>query len=57
MVGLEPAAARKQDSRIYGGQEDFFFDLRVGFTGSDARVFAPIDLDPVLFEVLVSIFQ
>ena len=53
VIGLEPATAGEQDTRIDGRQEDLFFDLSVALAGSNARVLAPVNLNPVLQNVSI----
>ena len=47
-IRLEPATARDEHAVVHGSVEDFFFDLVAGFTGCEAGVFLPVDVDPVL---------
>ena len=52
-IRLEPATARDEHAVVHGSVEDFFFDLVAGFTGCEAGVFLPVDVDPVLKVVML----
>lgn len=47
-ISLEPASTRHQDALVNRGFEDRLLDRVVLPTLLEARVFAPVDLDPVL---------
>ena len=55
-IRLEPATARDEHAVVHGSVEDFFFDLVAGFTGCEAGVFLPVDVDPVLRLLVLCLF-
>lgn len=55
-VRFEPATTRDEHAIADGSLENVLFDVGACFPGGEARVFLPIDLDPVLNYLLVHIF-